>query len=305
MAKKILCMGSINIDLVMYMRRMPPPGETVITDNFASFSGGKGGNQAASAASLGGNVKYFTKLGTDVFSDQLTKELVERGVDMSQVKYVEGETAGVAMIWVDGNGQNSIAFTSGGNGKLTPQDVYDNASVFDDCEILLITMEILPETVYAAIKTAKEKGMTVVLDPAPAPSDGIPDEITKMVDFAKPNESEAQILTGIEVKDRESASKALNALIKKDIRTPIITLGGNGALTILDGKEYFIEPIKVDPVDTTAAGDIFLGAFTAALSQDKPLKTCLDFAKAAAAISTTRKGAQTSIPMIDEIEKII
>lgn len=302
---KILCMGSINIDLVMYLSKLPLPGETVVTDNFQEFPGGKGGNQASAASLLGGNVKYFTKLGSDVFSKQLTEEQVKNKVDMTDVLYLKNETAGIAMIRVDEQGQNSISFTPGANSLLTSEDVKENHHIFDQCKILLITMEISTDTVYSAIKVAKEKGLTVVLDPAPAPPEGIPDEIAQLVDFVKPNETEAEILTGIKVTDRKSASLALQVLIKKGFKNPIITLSDRGALAAIEGEEYFVEPLKVTSVDTTAAGDIFLGAFAASLSLDKNIKDCLEFASVAGALSTTIKGAQSSIPVIEKINEHI
>ena len=177
--------------------------------------------------------------------------------------------------------------------------------MFDGCDILLITMEIATDTVYEAVRVAKEKGLTVVLDPAPAPAEGIPAEIAAMVDYAKPNETEASILTGTKVTDMDSAVAALQALKKLGMKNPIVTLADKGAFTYVNGELYQVPVMKVDSVDSTAAGDIFIGAFTTALSQDKEFIKCLEFAKVAAALSTTRKGAQTSIPNVEEIEKIL
>lgn len=299
--KKILCMGSINIDLVMYMDRMPMPGETLVTDNFRKFPGGKGGNQAAAASILGGDVVCFTKLGDDEFSRLLIQEQKAGGVDMNHVLVQPGETAGIAMIRVDGKGQNSISFTPGANRLLTPEDVRTNQKLFTMCQILLITMEIDCRTVYEAVRIAKEHGMTVILDPAPAPIGGIPEEIAHMVDYVKPNETEAETLTGIRVTDRDSAIAALKALKQMGFKSPIVTLAGQGAVTYMDERPLYVPSFQVDSVDSTAAGDIFLGAFTAALAADKSYGACLDYARAAAAVSTTRKGAQSSIPTVQEV----
>jgi len=305
MAGQILCMGSINIDLTMFMPRMPAVGESVVTDNFATFPGGKGGNQAAVAATLGGRVRYFTKLGDDAFSTQLTQELSARGVDMSHVITLPGDTSGVAMIRVDAEGRNSISFTAGANAKLTPEDVQAHPEAFEGCDILLITMEIQTPTVYAAIRAAKARGMTVIIDPSPVPPGGIPQDICQMIDFAKPNETEAETLTGIPVTDLASAAQAYDRLIGLGFRQPVISLSDKGAYTMLDGQPYMLAPVKVNAIDSTAAGDVFLGAFAAVLSQGKPTAECLRFANTAAALSTTRKGAQSSIPSLAEVEALL
>ena len=190
-------MGAINIDLTMYMHRLPLAGETIVTDNFQTFPGGKGGNQAAAAATLGAVVRYFTKLGDDAFSTQLMEEQKKVGVDTDYIIIEKGQTAGIAMIRADEGGQNSISFTPGANKLLTPQDVREHPEVFDGCDILLITMEIMPETVYEAIRMASERNMTVIVDPSPVPQGReIPADVIPLIHYAKPNETEAAIFTG-------------------------------------------------------------------------------------------------------------
>ena len=297
--KKVLCMGCINMDLNMYMDHLPRKGETVRGYGFSTVPGGKGGNQAATVATLGGNAVFLTKLGDDIFSRELTEILTKKGVDMSHVITIPGGSSGIAMIRIDDSGRNSISFDPGSNMRLAPDDIYAHEELFKECDILLAAMEIRTDTVYAAIEMAKEHGMTVILDPAPAPPEGIPHDIAKMIDYAKPNASEAGILTETVVDSVESAETAFRVLKDIGIGCPIITLGKGGLLTEIDGEVVHIPGQKVNVLDTTAAGDIFIGAFTAALSNDVPFKECIEYASKAAALSTTVYGAMTSIPSKD------
>ncbi|MGI5173503.1 ribokinase [Treponema sp. OMZ 840] len=305
MSKKILCMGAINIDLTMYASCIPKPGETVVTDNFSTFPGGKGGNQAATIGKLGGNVAFFTKMGNDSFSNQLKENLKDSGVDISPIIVNAGLTSGIAMIMVDANAQNSIMFTPGGNAYLSIDDICQYEDLFSEYDILEITLEINPDVAYEAIRIAHRHDMTVVLDPSPMPITGIPDRIASMIDYIKPNEIEAELLAGIQVKDEESARKSLDSLIKKGFKHPILTVGSRGLYTYNDGTLITLRPYPVTAIDTTAAGDIFLGAFTVSLAQEKTFLECLEYAIAAASLSVTKKGAQTSIPTKEEINVLL
>ena len=302
---KIITMGSANMDLVMTMKDLPIKGQTVIANDFNTYPGGKGGNQAVAASVLGGKVTFFSKLGDDNFSKELIKIMKDRNIDTSKIIIRENGKAGIAMIRVDEAGSNSISFTPGSNGDLSPEDVEMNSDLFCNGDILLITMELNPETVYKAIEIAKEKNMFVILDPAPAPKEKIPDKVCRMVDIVKPNETETYAITGIEINNHKDAENALKKLVDLGFKIPIITLGEEGFYSYDSKIIKKYNPLKVISVDSTAAGDVFNGALAAKLSMNKSLNESLKFSNIAAAISTTKNGAQSSIPTEKEVEKEI
>lgn len=298
----IVCMGSINMDLVMFMDKLPDPGETVVTDNYHSFPGGKGGNQAATVATLGGKALFLGKLGRDFFSESLLASLKKKGVNVDHLLQVDG-TAGVAMIRVDKQGQNSISFTPGANSLLTVQEIFAHQHLFKAGRILLTTFEMDVRLVYEAAKLAKGKGMRVIVDPGPMQHD-IPGDFHKYVDIIKPNEKEASQLTGIAVTGVESALGAAKRLVEMGYSCPIITLGDQGLVYYYQGEFQHLNPVKVHSIDSTAAGDVFSGALAVSLAQGSSLPDSIKFAAAAAGISTTVHGAQTSIPTLESVSKL-
>lgn len=293
---EILCMGSINMDLVMRVDRFPLPGETLMTDNFSTYPGGKGGNQAVAASLLGGRVTMLTKLSDDDFSQRLIKTMSEKGVIMDRVIIQPGSHCGIAMIWVDKKGENTIACSPGSNSLLTPDEVRENQDLFQPGSILLITMEHALETIYESISLAEERGMFILLDPAPAPREPFPEGIPGKIDIIKPNETEAAQITGVPVREKTDAVPALEKLRSMGVKTPIVTMGDKGVMALTGGKVLDIQAIKVKTVDSTAAGDVFSGGVAAALSTGSSLGQALKFANAAGALSTTIHGAQSSIP---------
>lgn len=303
MSKKVLCMGSLNMDLTMFMDRMPKSGETVKTDNFATYPGGKGGNQAVAAARLGGEVSFFGKLGDDEFSKELLEGLRSEGVDVSCILIELGATAGVAMIRIDSEGMNSISFTPGANAMLTPKDVEEHGVVFEEHDYLMLSAELPMETVYAAVRMAKKKGLIVLFDPSPIPKQPIPQDMIPLFDYIKPNEIEAGDMVGVDVTDENSAKEALKKLEEMGYPSPIITMGKKGCMLFLDGIPTLVSPPEVQAVDSTAAGDVFLGAMAAALCRGELKSEAVEFALCASALSTTSKGAQTSIPTWDMVRQ--
>lgn len=297
---KILVIGSSNTDMVIKTEKMPAPGETILGGTFLMNPGGKGANQAVAAARLGGMVTLITKRGNDLFGNQAVGLFMREGINTDFIVKDMELPSGVALITVDATGENSIVVAPGSNGNLLPEDIPSKLFKTGKCDILLLQLEIPVKTVEYAVYKAAEHNIRVILNPAPATL--LPDELYKHLWLITPNETESEILTGIRVHDVPSANIASEAFIKKGVRNVIITLGSEGAYVKSENFTGMVPAIKVNAVDTTAAGDIFNGALAVAIAGGRNLEAAVQFANKAAAISVTRLGAQASAPFISEIQ---
>ena len=297
MSKNVLVVGSINVDYVINTDRLPKLGETITGRNFAMNFGGKGANQAAALAKAGCSVKMLGAVGTDMSGELAVKNLESYGIDASAVLRSEGPT-GAAVITVCG-GDNHIILDVGANGTVTPEVIAANESLFDWADILVMQYEIPTESVLAAAKMAHEKGKMVILNPAPVKE--VTKELYPYIDLIIPNEFEAQLITGIEQNTDEDAARAIEALRAMGCREAIVTLGKRGC-AYSDGDVVSYNGIyPVTAVDTTAAGDSFIGGICARMDGVRPMKEVLAYAAAVSAITVSRPGASVSIPTADEV----
>ncbi len=300
---RVVVVGSSNTDMVLRVPRIPGPGETVLGRDFVMAGGGKGANQAVAAARAGGRVALVARIGDDIFGERALAGLAAAGIDTRHVLRTPGAASGVALIDVDDRGENSISVASGANALLSAADVEGAAAAVAGADVLLVQLESPLETVEAAVRLAGERGVPVVLNPAPArPLD---DGLLARVSVLTPNEHEAGLLTGAAVRDEAGARDAAARLRSRGARTVVVTLGERGVYALADGFEGHLPAFKADPVDTTAAGDVFNGALAVALGEKRPLPEALRFAQAAAAVSVTRPGAQPSAPTRAEIEAFL
>jgi len=303
MNKKIVVAGSSNTDMILQMKRIPKPGETLLGGRFSTAAGGKGANQAVAAARAGGDVSFIARVGNDMFGKQAVEGFCRDGIDTRYVFTDPKEPSGVALIFVADNGENSIGVASGANGQLSIDDIDRCREVILSADILLMQLEIPLETVRAAVKLAAGKGIRVILNPAPAQP--LSDDILQAISILTPNESETELLTGIEVTDESTAELAAKSLHQKGVEIVIITMGASGAYVYSNEFTGLVSSFPVKPVDTTAAGDVFNGALAVALSTQMKLKEAVRFANAAAALSVTQLGAQTSAPELNAIMKLL
>jgi ribokinase len=296
----ITVIGSSNTDMVIKVERLPGPGETILGGSFFMNPGGKGANQAVAAARLGGNVNFICKTGEDIFGERSRQIFKDEGIDTSFLISDSGHPSGVALITVDKNAENCIVVASGANAELNPSDLLCAREMIIQSSIVLMQLEIPLDTVSYVAEMANEKGIPVVLNPAPACA--LPDKLLENISILTPNKTEAGMLSGIWVQDIESAKEAAQKIRERGVKTIIITLGNEGAV-ILEGNIFTHVPASiVEAVDTTAAGDTFNGALVVAISEGKDILEATAFACKAAAISVTRNGAQASIPFKREVE---
>jgi ribokinase len=301
--KPIVVVGSSNIDLVCISEHIPVVGETILGGDFIMAPGGKGANQAVAAAKLGAKVFFVAKLGEDVFAGKSLDNFKAVGIDAKYVKQTNEAPSGVALIMVDEKGNNSIVVAPGANSKLTPGDVEMAKDDIAGAGAVVAQLEVPLETIEWAGKLAKEAGVPFILDPAPARK--LSDELLARVDILTPNETEAQILTGVAVTDRDSAQQAASALLGRGVGTVIVTMGTQGYLFADSKESIFARSHSVTAVDSTAAGDAFTGALAAGIAEGKSIIASAEFASYVAALSVTQMGAQPSMPTAAEVEEFV
>jgi len=302
-ARSIVVVGSSNTDMIIRVPRIPRAGETLLGGEFLTAAGGKGANQAVGAARAGGKVAFIARVGRDAFGDQAIAGLLRDGIDVSRVFRDKLTPSGVALIFVAQDGENSIAVAGGANAKLSPSDVKKAAGVIRSAGLLVAQLETPLATVTAAVELAAKAGVPVILNPAPARP--LPNSLLERISILTPNETEAELLTGIKVTDAAAAAKACSKLRSRGVGIVILTLGERGAFLADANGQRLVPGFKVKTVDSTAAGDIFNGALSVALAEGKAVFDAVRFANAAAALSVTRLGAQPSAPSRADIEKFI
>ena len=296
---KLLVIGSSNRDLIMQVNHLPLPGETVGEGNYHSVNGGKGANQAVAAARAGGNVMFLSAVGEDSFGDEMLEAFKNDGIDTSYILRSGKSPTGTAMIFVEGSGENCIGVAPGANFDLLPEHISGSKQLFEEADFILLQMEIPMPTIYAAIDMAKDCGCFVILNPAPASK--IDDNHLKKVDLLIPNETEAEILSGT----KEGGTDSVSNLIQSGVEKIILTQGSSGCTLYSGSNNKHFEALKVEAVDTTAAGDVFCGNLAARLAAGDLLEDAIAFAIGASAIAVTRLGAQPSAPQFTEVRDLL
>ncbi len=298
--KKIVVLGSLNMDFVIRVKKMPEIGETILGEDVTLIPGGKGANQAYAVGKLGGNVAMLGAVGTDTYGSCLVNNLKDAGVDINGIQKRKNESTGQAFITVYENGNNSIIVIPGANGVLEPEILHEDMKYIEECDYIIMQLEIPLETVRYIKELALKMGKKVVIDPAPALS-GLEDSFWKGITILKPNETELGILIGRSLHNETEMIEAARSLISKGVETVLVTLGERGCLWVQEKAAIHFPAKKTKIVDTTAAGDSFLAALVTALSEDKSFESAIEFAQTVSSIVVSRHGAQPSIPWRSEV----
>ncbi len=303
MAKKILVLGNSNVDFVFRIPRFHDPGETILAESLGTFFGGKGANQAITAKRLGGNIQFITKVGIDHYGKAYRHHLIKSGLNRKLILEDNKLPTGTAVIELTTKGENRIIAFLGANGSLSVNDLKRLERHWSGVGVFVTQLEIPLETVGRGLRTAKDQGALTLLNPSPPIP--LPSHILSTVDFIVPNEVEAQLLTGIKWKGDREIRKMANRLLDMGAKNVIITLGPKGLFFKNRNQELWMKALRVNVVDTTAAGDAFLGALATSLSENKPIQEALKFANGAGALATTKLGAQPSLPSKRELKAFL
>lgn len=298
----ITIIGSINLDRTIRVKQMPKPGETMHTKEIFSAGGGKGANQAVAAKRSEADTNFIGAIGNDEAGDMMRELLSEEGIELAGVQTLEKQATGQAYIIVDDHGENSIMIHSGANNAFTPQQVQEHADLIKASDFVIAQFESTLESTIEAFTIAREAGVKTILNPAPA-LENVPEELLKVTDMIIPNETETEILTGIEVTDEASLKAAADHLHQLGIEAVIITIGSKGAFYDVQGRSGIVPAFKVNAVDTTAAGDTFIGAMSSVLAKDfSNLEQAIEYGNKASSLTVQRFGAQPSIPYKKELK---
>lgn len=299
--KKILVIGSLNIDFVVDVENIPKPGETILATNVTYIPGGKGANQSYAVGKLGGLVSMIGVVGKDQYGEILLNNLTSVNVNIDHIQKSEGKQTGIALINVDKNGENSIVVVPGANSELSKQSIDENVSLIEQSDIIVMQLEVPIDTITYVAKLAKQKGKMIVLDPAPAKRD-LPDELFACVDIIKPNETELEVLSGMKINSEEQIKNAANILLEKGVKVVIATLGEKGSMLVTKEGVKAFDALDVEAIDTTAAGDSFTAGFVVSLANGKTIEEAIKFGHIVSSVVVTKKGAQSSIPSMEEIQ---
>ena len=292
---KVVVIGSSNTDMTIKAERLPKPGETILGGIFVMGPGGKGANQAVAARRLGADVSFICKVGKDIFGDNAIEGYRKEGIDTSRILRSD-KASGTALILVDAKAENCISVAPGANGDLSPEDIDSVADVIRSAGYLILQLEIPVESVLRAARIAHEAGVYVILNPAPACP--LPRELFSYVSLITPNQTESALLTGIE----DNLDAAVDKLLEMGVKDVVVTLGSKGSMVVTGGERTLVPSLKVEAVDTTAAGDTFCGALCVALSEGRSLVQAAQFATKASALTVQKMGAQDSIPYRSDIK---